>query len=336
MSSNDLKPTTSSETKKKNKKKNNKKKGPKYQPKLIDGQINPKYVDLLDEDQPISGQKFGCFSFISPEKILKQKELFLFEQFLKQYGINKSMSKFIEFTHFISYKYNLDFNVLSDDFKSFVEAEKEKVYKDELYDDYKTYLDQNEERLEAKFNKEHDFQTSTRGVKFRGAFPTLEEAELRSKTVRKTDPNHDIFVGPVGIWIPWHPDAYKTLRTEYMEDELNHLQHEKNNNERYQREMFEQRVFDSKKNAMEQNQKAAEKHGFKLTQTMDENGNLVGIKETNTQEQVFSNQKEVTQQEIIDELFEGEDIVMVKRSDNGFSRLPEETKQKLLPKSLED
>ena len=40
-----------------------------------DGSKNPKYVDLLDEDKPISGQKFVCVSFISPENILKQKNL---------------------------------------------------------------------------------------------------------------------------------------------------------------------------------------------------------------------------------------------------------------------
>ena len=35
--------------------------------KLSDGTNNPKYVDLLDEDKPISGQKFACISFVSPE-----------------------------------------------------------------------------------------------------------------------------------------------------------------------------------------------------------------------------------------------------------------------------
>ena len=49
----------------------------------------PKYVDLLDEDIPVAGQKFVCLSFISPEKILKQKEEFYFEQFLKQYDLKK-------------------------------------------------------------------------------------------------------------------------------------------------------------------------------------------------------------------------------------------------------
>ena len=36
-----------------------------------------KYADLLDEDQPISGQKFACISFVSPENILKQKVLMI-------------------------------------------------------------------------------------------------------------------------------------------------------------------------------------------------------------------------------------------------------------------
>jgi len=37
-----------------------------------------KYVDLLDEDKPIAGQKYVCLSFVSPEDILKNKNLFYF------------------------------------------------------------------------------------------------------------------------------------------------------------------------------------------------------------------------------------------------------------------
>ena len=40
-----------------------------------DGSVNPKYVDLLEEDKPISGQKFVCVSFVSPENILKKNEI---------------------------------------------------------------------------------------------------------------------------------------------------------------------------------------------------------------------------------------------------------------------
>ena len=31
--------------------------------KLSDGKENPKYVDVLDEDEGIAGQKFSCMSF---------------------------------------------------------------------------------------------------------------------------------------------------------------------------------------------------------------------------------------------------------------------------------
>ena len=42
----------------------------------LDGTMNSKYVDLLDEDKPIAAQKFACVSFLSPEKIIKDKKLF--------------------------------------------------------------------------------------------------------------------------------------------------------------------------------------------------------------------------------------------------------------------
>ena len=47
-----------------------------------DGTENAKYIDLLDEDKAIAGQKFACLSFISPEHILKQKEMYFFENFI--------------------------------------------------------------------------------------------------------------------------------------------------------------------------------------------------------------------------------------------------------------
>ena len=70
-----------------------------------DGSVNPKYVDVLDEDKQIAGQKFVCISFISPEKIVKMKELFFFEEFLKKWEFSKSMEKFIQFLNFVSYKF---------------------------------------------------------------------------------------------------------------------------------------------------------------------------------------------------------------------------------------
>ena len=247
---------------------------------LENGELNPKYIDLCDEDPPIAGQKFACISFISPEKILKKRELYFFEEFLKQWDFKKSMDKFFEFIHFLSFKYSLNVETIINDYTEFVKDEGVKLRDNSVEDDFKNFLDKNEESLTEKFQKLNNFQTSVRGLKLRGSYNTQEEAELRCKKIRDLDPNHDIFVGPVGIWMPWDPDSYKTGRVEFMEDELNQLHKEKMLNEQKAKEDFEKRIKDTKKKAIEENIKLAAKSGNKLTQTIDEEGNLVGVKET--------------------------------------------------------
>ena len=284
------------------------------------GNINPKYVDVLDEDKQIAGQKFVCISFISPEKIAKQKELFLFEEFLKKWEFSKGMEKFIQFLNFVSYKYKLSFDEISKDFKEFLSEEQELIVKGSMEDDYKTFMDQNEEELENAFNLKYNFQTSTRGIKIRGVYPTMEEAELRCKMLREIDENHDVFVGPVGLWMPWDPEAYKTGRVEYMEDELNQLMHEKTKNESFAKSAFDQRVKETKKKAIEENIKNAEKTGATLTQNIDADGNLIGVGNMNTQEKTLKDQEGISAANIRAELFEGENIIIGK-TDNGQSEL---------------
>jgi hypothetical protein len=285
---------------------------------------NPKYVDLLEEDKPLAGQKFVCISFVSPEKILKQKELYFFETFLNKWEFSKSMEKFVQFLNFLSYKYKLTFNDIMNDFKEFNNEEKENLIKaSSLEDDYKTFIDQNEEELENSFNVKYNFQTSTRGLKIRGVYPTQEEAELRCKILREIDPNHDVFVGPVGLWMPWDPEAYKTGRVEYMDEELNQLMAEKNKNDSFAKTAFEQRVKETKRKAIEDNIKKAEKTGASLTQTIDKDGNLIGIANMNTQERELmkeSENDEISVANIRKELFEGENIV-VGKNDHGQSEL---------------
>lgn len=298
--------------------KNSKKSG--FERKQVNGKINAKYVDLLEEDKPIASQKFVCVSFVSPEKIIKQKEVFYFEEFLKKWDFNKSMEKFIQFLNFVSYKYNISFEDVSNDFKEFVKEEKETLSKTNMDDDFKTFLDNNEEELEKTFNRVHNFQTSTRGLKIRGSYPSMEEAELRCKMLREIDPNHDIMVGPVGMWMPWEPEAYKTGRVEYMEEELNQLMHEKSKNETSAKTAFDQRIKETKQKAIEDNIKKAEKSGNTLSQTIDEQGNLIGVNNSNTQEFALKEQENISTADICSELFEGENIV-VGKTDNGQSQL---------------
>jgi len=289
----------------------------KYETKLKNGKPNPKFVDLLDEDKSIAGQKFVCVSFVSPEKLLKQKDMFYFEEFLKQWDFNKSMEKYIQFLNFLSFKYNMQFDDLTNDFKEFVKEEREKLLEDSVVDQYKTFVDNHEEDLDKRFNVVCNFQTNTRGVKIRGSYPSVEEAEMRAKLLREMDPSHDVFVGPVGMWMPWDPEAYKTGRVEYLEDELNQLMQEKKKNESNAKQSFDQRIKETKQKAIEENIKNAEKSGNVLTQTLDNDGNLVGV---STQENYFKEMDSVTSADIRNELFEGDNIV-VGKTDNGLSKL---------------
>ena len=140
-------------------------------------------------------------------------------------------------------------------------------------------MDKEEDKLSEKFNKEHAFQSSVRGLKIRGVYGTQDEAENKSKLLREQDPSHDIFVGPVGTWLPWDPDAYKTGRVEHMEEELNALHQEKLKNEELAKKEFEERVRETKKQAIRENIEKAQKSGNVLTQTIDEEGNLSGVTE---------------------------------------------------------
>jgi hypothetical protein len=248
--------------------------------KLDNGSKNPSYVDLCEEDATIPSQKFVCISFISPEKVLKHREQYIFEKFVQQWEFSKSIEKFGDFMNFISFKYKLKLDDIMADMKEYVTEEKKHLKSYSVTDDFKNFMDKNEDRLTEDFNKQNDFQTSVRGIKIRGAYSSQAEAELRAKKLRESDPNHDIFVGPVGVWMPWDPDAYKTGRVEFMEEELNQLHHEKLKNEEKAKQEFDQRVRDAKRKAIEENVKKARESGNKLTQTMTEDGELVGVSKT--------------------------------------------------------
>jgi hypothetical protein len=178
----------------------------------------------------------------------------------------------------VSFKYSLDVQNVQADLAEFIKEEEQKMKADanSFYGDYKTFVENNEEAITQEFNRANDFQTSVRGIKVRGAFSSQEEAEANCKRIRERDPHHDIFVAPMGLWLPWDPDAYKTGKVEHLEPELNRLMQEKTENEMRAKAEFDERVKAAKRKAIEENIRKAKESGNKLTQTIDENGSLVG------------------------------------------------------------
>ena len=293
---------------------------------------NAKYIDLLDEDKPISGQKYACLSFISPEDHIKNREMFFFEKFLKTFEFKKTFEKYTHFLNFLAYKYNLDFNKLTKDMEEFVEEEKDNLFLTTLNDEYKSFIDTKEEQLQKEYNELHEFQTNTRGIKVRGVFGSQEEAELRCKMLREADPNHDVYVGPVGMWMPFHPEAYKTGRVEYLENELNELMAQKKKNDEVSKEQFKQRVKESKQKALRENIAKAEKEGNKLMQTIDEEGNLINADRMDVpgKNLLFgdSANDDVSTADLRKELFDSEDVIVGKqeKNDHGLSKILERQK----------
>ena len=237
-----------------------------------------KVVDLLEEDKPIAQQKFVCVSFVSPENIIKSKEQFHFEQFVKTWDMTKSVEKYAKFTAFLAYKYNLDTEQVTSDLTEFCKEESELLNSNSVADDYKNFLDKNLDTLELEYSKQNNFQTNTRGLKIRGVYPSQEEAEVRAKLLRENDPYFDVYVGPVGVWMPWEPDAYRTGKVEFLEAQLNELMSNKKANEDNAKDYFNKRVKESKKKAMEENIEKATSTGNKLTQTLNKEGELIGVK----------------------------------------------------------
>ena len=290
---------------------------------------HPKYVDLLDEDKPIAGQKFVCLSFVSPEKILQDKNLFFFEEFLKNYDFEKSLEKFTQFMNFVSYKYKINTESLNNDLKEFVLSEKKTLLGESIRDDYRNFVDRYEEKLESDFSQQNQYQTSTRGIKVRGVFPNQQEAELRCKMLRELDPNHDVYVGQVGLWMPWEPEAYKTGKVEYLEEELNQLMHEKEENEKKAKMEFDKRIKEAKEKAIEENKQKAEQSGNKLSQNIDEKGNLYSV---NTK----GEREEISTDDLKKELFENENIILDKNTDHGFSQLTMNKEKEIEKDNLSD
>ena len=84
------------------------------------------------------------------------------------------------------------------------------------------------------------------------------------------------------------------------------------------KDKFEQRVKENKLNAIQENIENAKENNSSITQTINSNGELVGVKNMNTQEDKLLGAN-ATIEDIKEELFGGENIVLDKNSDHGIN-----------------
>ena len=180
--------------------------------------------DFLHVDDVINGQRFCCLSFISPENVLKNKDLFIMTEFLKQaWGIHRN-----RLIDDICKKYDLNIN----EFKEKTNGIDTDINYEKLLEDFNDFKYAHNNELNDKFNEENNFQTSIRGVKVRGVYDSHQEAAIRAKVLSKKDRNHNVFIGQVGYWLPWDPVLAEQdkIEAEYQEEGLNELMKKYNEN----------------------------------------------------------------------------------------------------------
>tara|TARA_B110001469_G_C9591421_1_gene293519 strand:- start:448 stop:1170 length:723 start_codon:yes stop_codon:yes gene_type:complete len=176
--------------------------------------------DYLEVDTSIPGQNYCCISFLSPEKIMKNKAAFYITRFLKSYCKDKKIDI-------------------------------EDVEKDYLDFTYK-HVDQ----LQKDYDESCDFKTNVRGVKVRGVYDSRREAESRAKKLHMSEPNFHVFIGQVGYWLPWDPDADRIQDEVYLNSQLNDMMGKYKENEVNKDMFYSDQKLDKMKSAKEDVAKA--------------------------------------------------------------------------------
>lgn len=206
-------------------------------------------MDYLDEDKPIRGQNYVCLSFISPEDVIRNKDAYYLEEYLQK--LSTDLTQFFEN---IQTKYPDDADLI----KQIKENHNHLLNRDELQEDFKFFKKMNNERIEKEYLEKNNFQTTIRGIKVRGSFETLKEAQIRAEVLRKMGDKFDIYVGQVGVWCPWSPNP-EELQQEYAEEQLNTLMKQYKENLTMKDAFYEQRKEEKIQEAQEKLKKSLEK-----------------------------------------------------------------------------
>jgi len=235
--------------------------------------------EYLEADKEVPGQKYVCLSFISPENVLANKDMYFFNAFLKDYEVQYKVKAYEQFlmdevrrvSDALSKNEDLltdltskvadnsitlaDLSGATDIFKQtrasvssnvvealekFVKTNMNDIKDTTIQEGYETFLFKNRKKLEDEFFAKNNFRTTVRGLKIRGSYDTHEEATFRAKNLQKMDPSFNVFVGQVGFWLPWDPAPADIANQEYAEDQLNTLMKSYKDNENKKDQFFEE------------------------------------------------------------------------------------------------
>ena len=181
-----------------------------------------KKPDYLEVDEVIPGQNYVCLSFLSPESLMQNKEAFKCTKFLQSY------------------------------------CKEQKLKFEDVYGKYQDFVYKYEDKLQRDFDEQNEFQTSMRGLKVRGVFDTRQAAEDKAKKLSLRDSAFHTFVGQVGYWLPWDPNADKVADEVFQDSQLNDMMEKYQENNINRDIFYEEQKREKVKAAQEEVRKAKE------------------------------------------------------------------------------
>ena len=223
-------------------------------------------IDYLDEDPEIPTQKYCVVSFISPEKVIKQKQEFMFEKFVEWMDYEWKVKGLENFMAFLSKKYSIKIDDVLKDAQEYVNVRKEEVKKTDIHEQYQIFLLKNEKELQEMYDNKVEFRTNMRGVKVRRAFATVEETQMFAKVLQRRYPKDNLYIGKVGAWLPWDPSEHLMPEVEYAEKELNELMRKYKENESNKEMFFAEQREESVRKQKEENEQRKKKNALEAAE----------------------------------------------------------------------
>ncbi len=208
--------------------------------------------DYLEVDDPINGQSYVCLSFVSPENMIQNKEAFKTAKFLQS-----------------------------------IAKEKEKDFK-YFYNQYNDFMYKHHDSIQRDFDKDNKMKTNIRGVKVRGVFQTEEEARRKAKSLQVRDSSFNVFIGPVGYWLPWDPCADNVAEEEFMNDQLNDMIKKYKENEVNKDKLYEEDKRDKIKRAEEENEAMDKENELEKEKELEREKELENANNTDEVENIGS------------------------------------------------
>jgi hypothetical protein len=132
-----------------------------------------------------------------------------------------------------------------------------------MQDEFEFFKAANAAALEGDYLEKNNFQTTIRGLKVRGSYDSIKEAQVRAQVLKRMDDKFSVFVAEVGCWCPWSPNPEELENQEYAESHLNTLVKKYHDNQKQKDEFF----LDRKNKMMEQ---AAEENKQNLASIVEE------------------------------------------------------------------